>query len=244
MTIYKKLVLIIILVISLTCLSLAYYRLILCNINYSTSYWVWAGITSKDAPPDSELYIYQGLITNDINNGTIYARHGLYPHPLKSKKLYLVYRLEGNLPDAQEVVKIFQNSVARWQVHSINPTGLQLDFDSPTSKLLIYSNFLKKIRDNLPASYDLSITGLGDWSIRGNKKVMESISAVTDEIVFQLYQGYYPLRDIEDYIRKLRKYPLPFRVGLLSHYKNEQYLAILEKNVNFKGVIYFIQKRL
>jgi hypothetical protein len=204
---------------------------------YHVSYWLWAGITSKDVPPNSESYVYQGLITHNT-----YRRIGLYPHPINCKKLYLVYRLEGALPDAAAVVSIFQSSAAQWQAHSVIPNGLQLDFDSPTSKLLIYSKFLKEVRKQLQYQYALSITGLGDWAIYGDKQAMQSIKEVTDEVVFQLYQGWSPLPDIENYVQALKNYPMPFRVGLLSRYPSENYIAILNKNHNFNGVIYFVQK--
>jgi hypothetical protein len=208
---------------------------------YATSYWLWAGITAQDAPENAEFYVYQGLI-NTINNTTTYNRIGLYPHPIKSKKLFLAYRLEGDLPNAKEIISIFKDNILKWQRHSLTVNGLQLDFDSPTSKLLIYSNFLKEVRKQLPKQYALSITGLGDWAIYGNKKAMQSIAKVTDEIVFQLYQGWHPLPNIEDYIRALKNYPMPFRVGFLSRYPSDNYIAIFKKNHNFNGVIYFIQK--
>lgn len=228
----KYITLIIILLLSSVVVTLA-----LKEEKYPISYWLWAGITSKDVPPNAESYVYQGLITPSM-----YRRIGLYPHPIKSKKLYLVYRLEGALPDAATVVSIFQRSAVQWQNHSAIPNGLQLDFDSPTSKLLIYSNFLKEIRKRLPQQYALSITGLGDWAIYGNKQAMQSIAEVTDEIVFQLYQGWVPLPDIENYVKAFKNYPMPFRVGLLSRYPSKNYIAILKKNHNFNGVIYFIQK--
>jgi Protein of unknown function (DUF3142) len=221
--------------------SFVYYNITHEANKPSTSYWLWAGITAKYAPQNSELYVYQGLITS-IGDNIVYNHFGLYPHPIKSKKLYLVYRLEGDLANEDKIVAIFQNTVSKWAVHSVATAGLQLDFDSPTSKLLIYSNFLKNVRDKLPKQYSLSITGLGDWSIYGNKRAMESISMVTDEIVFQLYQGRYPLKNIENYIQILKNYPFPFRIGLLSRYPNNNYLTILDNNANFNGVIYFIQK--
>jgi len=103
---------------------------------HPVSYWIWAGITSNEAPPNSELYAYQGLISN-ASKETIYQRIGIYPYPIKCKNLYLVYRLEGDLSPPSSVVAIFLKSVTQWQVHAVTPKGLQLDFDSPTSKLLM-----------------------------------------------------------------------------------------------------------
>jgi hypothetical protein len=203
---------------------------------YPPAYWLWAGITANDAPQDSEFYVYQGLIT------TKYERIGLFPHPLKNKKLYLVYRLQRNLPDATAVVTIFLNGATKWQRHHLTVTGLQIDFDSPTAKLATYGDFLKKVRAQLPKQYALSITGLGDWIIHGDKQLQQSIATVTDEIVFQLYEGRHPLPDIQNYVQALKHYPSPFRIGLLMGYPDKKIIASLSKNANFYGPIYFIQK--
>lgn len=211
---------------------------------YRTSYWLWAGITAADAPTNSELYVYQGLIFSK-DGLSIYERHGLYPYPIKAQKLYLSYRLEGSLPDPQFVVQTFENTLKKWERHRVLISGVQLDFDSPTSKLLVYSDFLSEIRHRLPKQYELSITGLGDWAVYGDKQAMQSISENTNEIIFQLYQGRKELLDVGTYINALSKYPLPYRIGLLvANPQNKNYIALLRKNPNFKGVVYFIQKDL
>ena len=181
----------------------------------SISYWLWAGITAYDAPANSELFVYQGSVyTND--RGTSYNRLGLYPHPLKCTKLFLVYRLESQLPEADYIVDLFLGNVAWWQRHPVSVSGIQLDFDAPTSKLAAYSDFLSEVRKLLPKDYALSITGLGDWVFGGHKDALLSISSSVDEIVFQLYQGRRPLPDFDDYALKLKEYPRPFKIGLLS----------------------------
>ncbi|MEW6049700.1 MAG: DUF3142 domain-containing protein [Candidatus Zixiibacteriota bacterium] len=205
------------------------------------SYWLWAGLTAKDAPANSELYVFQGRISTD-GGKTFYERQGLCPHPLKSSKLFLVYRLEGQLPDAKDVVDIFERSVAQWQRHPVSVSGIQLDFDSPTSKLIAYSHFVEEVRRQLAQNFALSITGLGDWAINGNQETMQSISSSTDEIVFQLYQGRRPLREIEIYIRELSEYPMPFRIGLISGAEIPTSVNTLKVNPNFQGIVYFIKK--
>lgn len=207
----------------------------------ATSYWLWAGLTQSDAPAGSELYVYQGDIK--VANGKLeYKRAGLYPHPIKSKKLYLVYRLEEGLPSAEAVVSIFLKALQTWERHGVSITGLQLDYDSPTSKLLIYNDFLKEVRGHLPRTYALSITALGDWAIYGDKKIMKSIISQVDEVIFQLYWGRKAHANIEYYLNALKKYPYPFRVGLLYSDVSKNYLDTLKKNTNYRGVVYFIQK--
>lgn len=206
-----------------------------------TSYWIWAGITAKNAPPDSELYIYQGLISTEKGN-SLYRRVGLYPHPLKAKKTFLVYRLEGDLPNISYVLDVFKNTVEGWKHHPVPITGLQIDFDSATSKLLLYSDFLAELRSALSNQYALSITGLGDWAVNGNEPALQKITATTDEVVFQLYQDRSPLEHIDFYIDSLARHPFPFRVGFLAKSPHESYIERLKENPNFQGVIYFIQR--
>lgn len=205
------------------------------------SYWLWAGITAKDAPANSGLYVFQGRVYVEKGK-TLYQRLGLYPHPIKSSKLFLVYRLEGQLPDAETVVSIFQHSVSQWRRHPVTVSGIQLDFASPTSKLLEYSHFLEDVRKQLPKEYELSITGLGDWAINGNEDALRRISSSADEVVFQLYQGRQLLSDIETYIHGLTNYSLPFRIGLLDKSPMPTSVNTLKANPHFQGIIYFIQK--
>jgi len=209
----------------------------------SISYWLWAGITPEDAPFNSELYVFQGNIFTE-NDITSYERLGLYPHPIKSSKLLLVFRLENELPSAKAVIDIFQSSVKQWQRHPVSVSGIQLDFDSPTSKLLEYSHFLEEIRSRLPKNYTLSVTGLGDWAIGGDREAMRAISAFADDIVFQLYQGRQPLWDIEKYLEVLSRYPWSFRIGLLSGIDAPASVNMLDSNPNYKGIIYFIQRKI
>jgi hypothetical protein len=211
------------------------------NGSNHVSYWLWAGLEASDAPANSELYVYQGRIKT-VADMTSYERLGLYPYPIKSSKLLLVYRLEGGLPDAKDVLDVFQRSVAQWQRHPVTVTGIQLDFDSPTSKLLIYSQFVEEVRKQLPKNCELSVTGLGDWAISGNEGAMRSISSSTDEIVFQLYQGRRPLPDIEQYLKGLANYQFPFRIGLLSGFTISKSVDRLKANPNYRGIIYFVQR--
>ena len=211
------------------------------NNNRSVSYWLWAGITPEDAPPNSEYYIFQGSFDTKAEE-TVYTRLGLYPHPLKSKKVVLVYRIENQLPDVNYIIDLFLQNVTHWQSHPVKIAGVQLDFDSPTSKLPEYSLFLKKLRENLPAEYMLSITGLGDWLYSDQVESLLSISSIVDEIVFQLYQGRVYLDDFDKFILKLRGYPKSFRIGLLDGVSTPDPIENLESNPNYKGIIYFIQK--
>jgi hypothetical protein len=207
----------------------------------STAYWIWAGITEKDAAPDHALYIYQGVFT-PYHASIDYQHKGLHPYPAHAPAVYLVYRLKDELPDPDLMVKIFKTQAMHWQGHGVQIIGIQLDFDSPTAKLLTYGHFLEDFRHILPAHYRLSVTGLGDWIINAKKSDLRVISKHVDEIVFQLYQGRHDLPTMTPYFDRLKSYPTPFKIGLLQQNDYTAKIHLLEKNKNFKGIIYFIQK--
>lgn len=203
------------------------------------AYWLWAGLTAHDAPPNSDLYVFQGTIHTDSTSST-YERQGLFPHPIKARSLHLVYRLEGSLPPADSMVQVFERAVTRWQRHPVAVDGVQLDFDSPTAKLAEYARFLQDVRSRLDTSYALSITGLGDWVLAGDRGALEAISSQVDELVIQLYQGRQPLADIDSYVIGLSRLTIPFRVGLIAGYELPGALDRLKKNSAFRGLVYFV----
>lgn len=208
--------------------------------NLSTDYWIWAGIRPHVPKKDAVLYIYQGHITQATDR-TQYERLGVAPHPL-AHDIYIVYRITKNLPDPKTLLSIFNVNCAHWKRHQVNVVGLQLDFDAPTSKLSVYGDFLKKLRKELPSSYHLSLTGLGDWILNSPKKDLEKISRSSNEVVFQLYQGRTTLPNIQTYLSKLSRFSFPFKIGLLAKESPQQYVTHVKQNPFFKGAILFIQK--
>jgi len=205
------------------------------------AYWLWAGITENLAPKNSDLYIYQGLIQNN-QKPLDYQHRGLYPYPIFCKKCTLVYRLNPPLPDAKRVVAVFLNDAKKWERHHVAIRGLQIDYDSPTTKLALYSRFLAETRKYLPSKYELDITGLCDWITAGNVQSLEKIAGITEDIVFQLYDNRHPLTDASYYIQALKNYPYPFRLGVLKTFPLSHETSPLKMNPHFLGIIYFIQR--
>lgn len=202
-------------------------------------YWLWAGLTAHDAPAGADLYVFQGRVfTHD--GVSSYERLGLFPHPVLASKLVLVYRLEGQLPSPETAVSLFLDNAARWQRHRVAVAGIQFDFDSPTARLQQYGVFLDSVRTSLPGHYELSVTGLGDWIQAESREPLVRISESVEEIVFQLYQGRYPLPNIDDYIAALVDYPYPFRIGLVTLHAAPESIGRLRSNPSFRGVTYFV----
>jgi hypothetical protein len=210
--------------------------------NEIQGYWNWAGIEPpKNISSNTDLYIYQGVIRVKGQKGT-FNRKGLYPFPINASNIYLVYRIEGGLPDPVKLKHLLKANAQDWQKHNVAIKGIQLDFDSPTSKLLQYSKFLNNLRKELPSNYKLSITGLGDWIISGDPKVLTEITQNIDEIIFQLYQGRSVFSNIDLYVNNLVKLNIPFKIGLLDKYPYKKTLVKLKENNNYKGLVLFIQR--
>lgn len=206
-------------------------------------YWIWAGITEQDIPsnPKDFIYVWQGTISQKA--GTVYYdRRGLFPYPAQHKNMVLVYRLEGELPSVDIVTGLFRDASEGWQRYGITIKGLQIDFDSPTAKLASYGDYLSMMRHSLPQNFSLSITGLGDWIIDGDRAALLRMTNAVDDIVFQLYQGREPIANAAYYAQKLRRANFPFRLGLLDLPNQNNLIDYVQDNEYYHGVIYFTQK--
>ena len=206
------------------------------SVAKDTSYWVWAGIEPTAEMNGHVLYIYQGHVSDQRS----YERLGVSPHPIDNE-VYLVFRVSSCLPDTKFINDIFIETAKHWQRHGVNIIGMQLDFDSPTSKLLTYSKFLSYLRAQLSPEYKLSITGLSDWIVFGDRDVLNNMSDICDEIVFQLYQDRAHFDNIHTYLRKLPKLKIPYKIGLLAHGNPESYSKLVDHDDHFKGSVLFVQ---
>ncbi|NWA04186.1 DUF3142 domain-containing protein [Pseudomonas gingeri] len=76
-----------------------------------------------------------------------------------------VVRLDGQLPslDADMARTQIAQLLADWQAGGVMPVGLEIDHDSGSARLPGYSDFLLKLRSQLPPSLKLSITALPAW---------------------------------------------------------------------------------
>jgi hypothetical protein len=200
-------------------------------------YWIWAGLLAEQAPPTAILYIYQGAWVNHC-----FYRKGIFPSKISQKKVYLVYRIEGELPAPERVANLFMTHCRRWDKQGVHVIGLQIDYDSPSKKLNNYYDFLKNLQQLLLPFYRLSITALCDWLVSGDQETLNDIGSVTQEIVFQLYHHNHYIPQIAQYTAKLRLKRFYYRLGFLS--KNAP-VAEIDKFLcppYYQGRIIFIQK--
>lgn len=81
------------------------------------------------------------------------------------RHVVLVLRLDGRadaLPRAAVQERI-ATTVSAWRLAGIPVTGVEIDYDCPTSKLPAYSAFLAELRSGLEPELRLSITALPTW---------------------------------------------------------------------------------
>jgi len=202
------------------------------------AYWIWAGIPIVEDYSHKQLYLYQGRFYLDSGKPT-YERRGLYPHSIEATSVFLVFRLDHLVP-VKKLLTVVESISTHWTEKGVNVEGIQLDFDSPTARLLGYSDYLKNVRSMLSNKLKLSITGLGDWLLASKPGYLEQLADEVDEIVFQLYQGREELDGLSVYLNALKKVSFPYKLGVLQS-TNKTELEKMQKGRHFRGVIYFVQ---
>ena len=217
-------------------------------------FWLWTA--PKDEKKISQahtLYILQGEIRPDnipyyrpnINKNTVPAAlatltpQGLGVRSLSGKKIWLVYRATSQ-EWSDEVMAQLIDRLEKWQRAGNQVMGIQIDYDAPTYQLDKYAHLLRNIRQQLPAQYQLSVTGLLDWSNQADDSQFMQLSDAIDELVIQTYQGTTTLTDYAQYLEKLENLPFDFKVGIIEG-GQWQGAAFLEKNPHFKGYVVFLR---
>ena len=217
-------------------------------------FWLWTA--PKDEKKISQahtLYILQGEIRPDnipyyrpnINKNTVPAAlatltpQGLGVRSLSGKKIWLVYRATSQ-EWSDEVMAQLIDRLEKWQRAGNQVMGIQIDYDAPTYQLDKYVHLLRNIRQQLPAQYRLSVTGLLDWSNQADDPQFMQLSGAVDELVIQTYQGTTTLTDYAQYLKKLEHLPFDFKVGIIGG-GQWQGAAFLEKNPHFKGYVVFLR---
>lgn len=217
-------------------------------------FWIWT-------PPKDDnkihrantLYILQGDIrpTNipyyrpNTDENTVQASlatltpQGLGVRFLRGKKIWLVYRATSQ-EWSDNVMGQLINRLEKWQRAGNQVMGIQIDYDAPTYRLDEYAQLLKKIRQQLPAHYQLSVTGLLDWSNQAEDSQFIQLNDAIDELVIQTYQGTTTLTNYPQYLTKLENLPFNFKVGIIEG-GQWRGAAFLEHNPHFKGYVVFLR---
>ena len=202
------------------------------------AFWLWSAVRPQPVLAQAEsLYILQGQIS-ERRGQTQFIPQGISTPRLRHGKVWLTYRVE-TLAWPEPVFRIIEQQISRWKRQGNPVVGIQIDFDARTLRMQQYVSFLRTLRQQLPAQYALSITGLLDWSNHSSPDVVNQLSDVVDEVVVQTYQGKQTIKNYAAYLPRLAQLRIPFKVGLVQH-GEWQAPDYLETAPFFRGYVVFL----
>ena len=169
---------------------------------WTTGFWFWEGSSIDPAYSGQELdvlFVQVGTIRKETSPAYVRSHanateqwyaNGTLPSQLPpAREYWLVYRYANQgVPDLQvasEIATQISRLHADARERHLNVAGLQLDIDSPTSKLPEYADFMRDVRKGLPKGLQVSITALLDWFRSGT--AVGDVIAQADEFVPQFY---------------------------------------------------------
>jgi hypothetical protein len=185
------------------------------------------------------LYLLDGEIRATAGGRYVSLRPGV-PR-LTRPEIWLVVRTD-TLDWPGGTLAALTERLDRWAAAGTRTAGLQVDFDANARGLARYGAFLRGVRQALPKRYRLSITGLMDWSANGDPAALSSVAGTIDEVVVQTYQGRSTIPGYEAWFRRMRSFPIPFKVGLIE---GGVWRAPpgLESEPRFRGYVVFLVNR-
>lgn len=163
------------------------------------------------------------------------------------RPVWLVARIDGQLSDIDTplLYENLLNQLQKWRKAGLVVTGVEIDYDSGSSKLVVYQQFLKQLRATLPAELQLSLTVLPAWF---NSPDLPALLQQTDLSVLQVHAVLSPEKGLFDtglalgWIDAYSKLaPKPFYVALpaygmgLAGYQDQIPLVESETSVRIAG---------
>lgn len=201
-------------------------------------FWLWPGLQIPAGLTIQRLYV----LTASLNRrGEIVHYRQTPPRLRKVGEVVLVIRLE-KLANAAQIAALAQRELAAWRLAGNPVRGIQIDFDSGTTALDNYAQFLRALRHEMEPATWLSVTGLMDW---GNAQPVDlrQLAGAVDEIVFQTYQGRSTLPGYQVYLEKLAALGVPYRVGVVEggEFSADAH-GKLQADARFEGYVVFLLK--
>lgn len=178
------------------------------------AFWLWSGVRATPSMRDAQVvYLHQGDVVA-YPQRTVFSRLGMPVSRLAVPAVWITVRIATlDIPDAilDRVLRLPDH----WTAAGNQVLGLQIDFDAATHRLADYADFLRQVRQRLPAHYALGVTGLLDWAKTGNVEVLNGLPV--DELVVQTYQGRHTVPGYQRYLPALRGLRIPFKIGVVEH---------------------------
>ena len=209
------------------------------------AFWLWSGVTPQPVLKQAKtLYILQGQINSTRRapqRGVQFIAQGISVPRITQGEVWVVYRAH-TLHWPERVYTQLLGQVQRWRDAGNPVVGIQIDFDARTQYLHEYADFLRDLRQRLPADLRLSITGLMDWSSNADPAAIAQLKGVVDEVVVQTYQGRHSIPDYAAYLPRMNRLGLAFKIGLIQGgaWEEPEYLKGSEW---FRGYVVFLQNR-
>ena len=201
------------------------------------AFWLWAGVTPQPVLSQAKtIYILAGEVRARDPSRVVDLRAAV-PR-VGHAEVWLVYRVE-TLDWGPQVMPRIVRDVAAWRAAGNRVAGVQVDFDAATRGLEGYAAFLREVRRGLPEGARLSVTGLLDWSARGDPEALAALGGTVDEIVIQTYQGRATVPGYESYVARLDRMRTPFKIGLVQGGEWRE-PEELRANSMFRGYVVFL----
>ncbi|KRP58143.1 DUF3142 domain-containing protein [Pseudomonas trivialis] len=205
------------------------------------AFWLWSGVTPQPVLKQAKtLYILQGQINATRRTPTVrLIAQGMSVPRITQGEVWIVYRVH-TLHWPERVYAQLLGQVQRWRDAGNPVVGIQIDFDARTQYLHEYAEFLRDLRQRLPADLRLSITGLMDWGSNADPAAIAQLKGVVDEVVVQTYQGRHSIPDYAAYLPRVSRMGVPFKVGLIQG-GEWQAPAYLRESEWFGGYVVFLR---
>lgn len=200
------------------------------------AFFLWPGVKAPEWLDEAnEVYVLAGEVRHRTGSGFVPLR--ATPRVL-GPALWCVVRVE-RLDWDEGVYQALLRTLALWEQAGNRLAGLQVDFDAATRGLGRYAGFLADLRRRLPRRWELSITGLMDWSAGGDAAALAGLGRTVDEIVVQTYQGRQTIPGYEAYLATLARLGMPYRIALVEG-GDWQAPENLARDPHFRGYVVFL----
>ena len=209
------------------------------GVSARSGLWIWVGQSPHVKDDFDTLYVFQGQFSTEGRYQ--YDFEGSPPQKLdeNAPPLVLTYRLQSLVPP-EMVASRYRAHARAWRERGGAVEGIQIDYDSPTSKLLKYANWIDRLRNSIESGAEISVTGLGDWLVSAAPGELASLFMRTNYIAFMMYHGRNPLEPVLPYTAVLSNTKRHFKIGLLKNQWNSEAFRNVRSAPGYLGTIQFI----
>lgn len=201
------------------------------------AFYLWAGVEpGPELRQAHTLYMLAGEVRRDDPDSFVLLRPS--PPRLPDQDVWLVVRA-ARLDWGEGVHRAVERAMRQWRGRGTRLVGLQVDFDAATPELGNYATFLAALRARLPREYQLSVTGLMDWSAHADPAHLAALRGTVDEVVVQSYQARTTIPGYAAYLDRLARVPVPHKVALVEGGEWREPPA-LQQDPLFRGYVVFL----